>query len=198
MGSTLQSNELKKRFKMYKAKKCWIVVPIMFCSLVLGASLETNRVLADENTQVEAVSQTVDRQTDTDSKTAQPVTEVEDNTKNGEQDKNIVETEADTVNENSSTAPNESLTQVSTNNASETNLTSESQQSDVAQNKATTDENEQKTPEASENSSSNQVQKVENTSTTFSAPTDYVEKSKMVIGISTISSPMYRIQAFKN
>lgn len=52
--------------------------------------------------------------------------------------------------------------------------------------------------EASENSSSNQVQKVENTSTTFSAPTDYVEKSKMVIGISTISSPMYRIQAFKN
>lgn len=163
---------------MYKAKKCWIVVPIMFCSLVLGASLETNRVLADENTQVEAVSQTVDRQTDTDSKTAQPVTEVEDNTKNGEQDKNIVETEADTVNENSSTAPNESLTQVSTNNASETNLTSESQQSDVAQNKATTDENEQKTPEASENSSSNQVQKVENTSTTFSAPTDYVEKKQ--------------------
>ncbi|WP_172499987.1 KxYKxGKxW signal peptide domain-containing protein, partial [Enterococcus faecalis] len=43
-----QQTEVKKRFKMYKAKKHWIVAPILFLGVLGAVGLATDNVQAAE------------------------------------------------------------------------------------------------------------------------------------------------------
>ena len=61
--STLENNELKKRYKMYKSGKNWVVAPVVFVGLALGLSANIDQVSADVNTQSD---QTVEIQTTAD------------------------------------------------------------------------------------------------------------------------------------
>lgn len=48
---------MKKRFKMYKAGKHWVVAPLVFLGVSLGITLGVKTVAADENTTTTSVSQ---------------------------------------------------------------------------------------------------------------------------------------------
>lgn len=43
-----QQTEVKKRFKMYKAKKHWVVAPILFLGVLGAVGLATDNVQAAE------------------------------------------------------------------------------------------------------------------------------------------------------
>ncbi|MDO4455455.1 MAG: KxYKxGKxW signal peptide domain-containing protein, partial [Ligilactobacillus agilis] len=45
--------ELKKRYKMYKAGKAWVVAPVVFLGLVAGLSANIKAVAADTVSQAQ-------------------------------------------------------------------------------------------------------------------------------------------------
>src|SRR5699024_5333429 len=50
----LENYEAKKRYKMYKAGKNWVVAPLVFLGLAMGVSVHNPKVMADTNVQSQA------------------------------------------------------------------------------------------------------------------------------------------------
>lgn len=51
------NHEVKKRFKMYKAGKSWVVTPLVFLGLATGLAVTSNFVAADTTVQIEVAKQ---------------------------------------------------------------------------------------------------------------------------------------------
>lgn len=49
INTDIVKSQIKKRFKMYKSKKNWIVVPILFFGILSGIISNSNLVLAKED-----------------------------------------------------------------------------------------------------------------------------------------------------
>ena len=47
----MENYEAKKRYKMYKAGKNWVVAPLVFLGLAMGVSVHSPKVMADTNVQ---------------------------------------------------------------------------------------------------------------------------------------------------
>ena len=47
----MENYETKKRYKMYKAGKNWVVAPLVFLGLAMGVSVHSPKVMADTNVQ---------------------------------------------------------------------------------------------------------------------------------------------------
>ena len=56
----LEKSEMKKRFKMYKAGKAWVVAPLVFFGLAVGVSTNVKQVAADTVSQAQTTTVTAD------------------------------------------------------------------------------------------------------------------------------------------
>ena len=56
----LEKSEMKKRFKMYKAGKAWVVAPLVFFGLAVGVSTNIKQVAADTVSQAQTTTVTAD------------------------------------------------------------------------------------------------------------------------------------------
>ncbi|GBG95722.1 dextransucrase [Ligilactobacillus salitolerans] len=70
--------EVKKRFKMYKAGKNWVIAPLVFFGLVAGMQVGLNTVSADESNQPTATVVDQDDKTSTERKTDATGSELSD------------------------------------------------------------------------------------------------------------------------
>lgn len=196
--SVLQKNNLKRRYKMYKAKKNWVIVPLVFLGLAMGASIKTVNVLADENTSSNTVDQTLEIQKNTDSNlsTEQSIADIEKKTGSNNQENTTLDSSGDNEDKSATLEVSED-SQISIDSTAVKNETDEDQQVD-GEAKEATDGNVKQAPVSTDENSSKQVQQTKSATDIFQTPTDYVEKNKMVIGIFTIIRQIHHMLVFKN
>ncbi|WP_025087147.1 KxYKxGKxW signal peptide domain-containing protein [Ligilactobacillus apodemi] len=135
----MENNELKKRYKMYKSGKNWVVAPIVFIGLALGLSANIDQVSADVNTQSD---QTVEVQT------TQSVAETDENkAATTQEDEQAISSQATEATSEESLAPVKT-----TEDTSETNSTIDEAQTEAKTAAATVSEDkQQETTEATTN-----------------------------------------------
>ncbi|MEY8736166.1 KxYKxGKxW signal peptide domain-containing protein [Lactobacillus sp. AN1001] len=175
----MQKSELKKRYKMYKSGKNWIVAPIVFLGLALGLSANIDQVSADVDVQASSVSQTAEVRVE--SETSKQ--EAQSGTTSAEET-TVRPTEA-TLNEVTSSEATQKSEAISSDLKENSTVTKEASETDQV---SKVEENTSKPSDATSEARQNVVddtnkeaqtkQETEASKNIFSEPTNYVEKKQ--------------------
>lgn len=170
----MQKSELKKRYKMYKSGKSWIVAPIVFLGLALGLSANVDRVSADVDAQASSVSQTTEVKVESET----PKQEVQSSTSSEEETTALpneaTSSEATQKSEAASPAPKEDETV--TKETSETDQVSKVEENTPKPSDVTSEA--KQTTVDDTNKEAQAKQETEASKNIFSEPTNYVEKKQ--------------------
>ncbi|OQQ77599.1 cell wall-binding protein, partial [Ligilactobacillus salivarius] len=193
----MENYESKKRYKMYKAGKNWVVAPLVFLGLAIGVNVHNPKVMADTNVQSQTDDNN-DNQTNKQEVTLQAIQSTDTKTvANQENSSQQVSTETNT---NVETNTNETSQQSSTNQEVKQNVpvTIQAQSASVQQtvpannnevaqqvveNKITVAST--STSEQSQNTQNNQAANKDQASSTQSSTTQKSEEPKVETPVNT-------------
>ncbi|MDL1930536.1 KxYKxGKxW signal peptide domain-containing protein, partial [Ligilactobacillus salivarius] len=196
----MENYESKKRYKMYKAGKNWVVAPLVFLGLAIGVNVHNPKVMADTNVQSQTDNNN-DNQTNkqevtlqaTQSTDTKTVVNQEDNSQqvSVENNKNVEANTSEVANTTQQSSINQEVKQVapvtvqaqssSVQQVASANNNAVTQQ--VAENKITVAST--STSEQSQNTQNNQVANKDQASSTQSSTTQKSEEPKVETPVNT-------------
>ncbi|WP_195558287.1 KxYKxGKxW signal peptide domain-containing protein, partial [Ligilactobacillus salivarius] len=198
----MENYESKKRYKMYKAGKNWVVAPLVFLGLAIGVNVHNPKVMADTNVQSQTDNNN-DNQTNkqevtlqaTQSTDTKTVVNQEDNSQqvSVENNKNVEANTSEVANTTQQSSINQEVKQVApvtvqaqSSSVQQATPANNNVTAQVAENKvATAPATSVTTSEQSQNTQNNQVANKDQAGSTQSATTQKSEEPKVETPVNT-------------